>query len=320
MTVEAADKETMVQPLDLRELLLERLRIPLIGAPMFLVSGVDLVVAQSSNGVLGTFPSKNARTAADLVDWLDEIGQRLGESPFGVNLVAHASNDRYEGDARICVDMKVPVIVTSLAPAPDLVAEVHAYGGAVLHDVTTVRHAEKALEAGVDGLVLVCAGAGGHGGKLTPFAFVPEVRQFYSGPLVVGGGVGTGGGVLAARALGADGVYVGTRFIPTAESLAVPEYKDMVIGSQAKDVAYTPYFSGVPANYLVPSIVRAGLDVGEVIAARSRAFVSGSRHTVKAWKDIWGAGQGVGHSDGVHSAAEIIDQIATEYDTSRGVL
>ncbi|WP_256839179.1 NAD(P)H-dependent flavin oxidoreductase [Ornithinimicrobium faecis] len=270
--------------------------------------------------MLGTFPSKNARFSKDLVVWLDEIQHRLGDLPYGVNLVAHSSNDRYQGDAQICVDMKVPVIITSLAPAPDLVSEVHAYGGAVLHDVTTVRHAEKALEAGVDGLILVCAGAGGHGGRLTPFAFVPEVRRFYSGPILVGGGVGTGGGVLAARALGADGVYVGTRFIPAVESLALPEYKEMVIGTEAKDVTYTPYFSGVPANYLVPSIVRAGLDVNEVTSAQGRAFVSGSRHTVKAWKDIWGAGQGVGHSEGMHTTAEIIDQIATEYDTSRGAL
>lgn len=296
---------------------LSELRLPIVSAPMFLVSGIDLVVEQCRGGVVGSFPARNARSTPELVDWLETISERVeghASSTFAVNLISHSSNSRFEADAEACIAKQTPMIITSMAPPGDLVAEVKSYGGLVFHDVTTVRHAEKALEQGVDGLVLVCAGAGGHAGTLNPFAFVAEVRRFFSGPLVVGGGITSGSGVLAVQAMGADLAYMGTRFIATSESLASDDYKRMVTESTAADVTYTPYFSGIPANYLSKSIAAAGLS-DEAASHIGEKNYKG-RDAVKAWRDIWGSGQGVGNVATVSSTADVIETLEREYISS----
>ncbi|MCH1989716.1 NAD(P)H-dependent flavin oxidoreductase, partial [Achromobacter xylosoxidans] len=245
-------------------------RLPIIGAPMFLVSGPDLVAAQCGAGIIGTFPSLNARPQEQLHDWINRIEERLAAArradprarvaPYGVNLIVHPSNARWQGDLAICAERRVPLVITSLHPPEAVVRAVHAYGGQVYHDVTTVRHARRALDAGVDGLILVSAGAGGHAGRLNPIALVNEIRAFYDGPLALSGCISHGKDVLAAQALGCDFAYMGTRFIATRESLANDAYREMILRAQAADVTYTPYFSGVPANYLSESIRATGLD------------------------------------------------------------
>lgn len=305
------------------------LRLPVIAAPMFIVSGPDLVIAQCLSGIVGSFPALNARPAGMLDAWLTRITTTLAAAraddpsrpvaPFAVNQIVHASNDRLADDVDACVRHRVPIVITSLRAPDAVVRPVHAYGGVVFHDVTTVRHAEKALEAGVDGLILVCAGAGGHAGTLSPFALLGEVRRFYDGPLILSGAIATGAAILAAQVMGADLAYMGTRFIATAEANADPAYKAMVAGANAADILYTPFFTGVPGNYLAPSIRAAGLDP-EALPQVDKSAMSFSSDRVKPWRDVWGAGQGVGSIRDVPSTAEVVSRLAREHAEARARL
>lgn len=297
-----------------------KLRLPLIGAPMFIVSGPELVIAQCRAGVVGSFPALNARPKELLHDWLAQIKEALQEpsdgpvAPFAVNQICHPSNDRLEHDVRACVEHRVPIVITSLAPPAEIVQAVHSYGGLVFHDVISVRHAKKAAEQGVDGLILVAAGAGGHAGPLSPFALVQEVRQWYQGCIILSGSIATGDSVLAAEAMGADLAYAGTRFIATAEAHADPDYKQMLVDCSASDIVYSSLFTGVHGNYLKPSISRAGLDPDKLPEGSKEdmdfAKLSGG---AKAWKDIWGAGQGLGAIQSVDATADVVNQLETEY-------
>lgn len=295
----------------------KNLTLPVICAPMFIISNPDLVIAQCKSGIIGSFPALNARPKELLDEWLTRIKSELAAdpnaAPFAVNQIIHPSNERLEHDMALCVKHEVPLIITSLSAPTQIVPHVHAYGGKVFHDVISVRHAEKALEAGVDGLILVCAGAGGHAGTLSPFALVGEIRKFYDGPIALSGAISTGQNILAAQALGADFAYIGTRFIATREANAVDAYKQAIIESAAKDVVYTPYFTGVHGNYLKKSIVAAGLDPDDLPVKDKTAMSFGSSRDAKAWRDIWGAGQGVGSIDAVLPAAELIAQMKQEY-------
>lgn len=306
-------------------------RIPVIGAPLFLVSGTDLVVAQCTSGVIGTFPSLNARPQEELPKWIEEIKARLSAyqqshpdeivSPFGVNLIVHPSNPRWESDLEICVQHKVPLFITSLHAPNKVVERAKSYGGIVLHDVTNAKHARKAIEAGVDGLILVASGAGGHAGTMNPIALINEIRSFYDGPLILSGCISKGKDVLGALALGCDFAYLGTRFIPTTESMAVDKYQNMILESDATDIIYSPYFTGVPGNYLKPSIVAAGIDPAEVMAAKVGGDVRLSKETKpKTWKDIWGAGQGVGAIDAIVPVRTLVDQLISEFNAARAKL
>jgi nitronate monooxygenase len=300
------------------------LTLPVICAPMFIVSNPDLVIAQCKSGVIGSFPALNARPQASLDDWLLRIKRELAADPhaaaFAVNQIIHPSNERLENDMALCVKHEVPLIITSLSAPTQIVPHVHAYGGQVFHDVISVRHAEKALEAGVDGLILVCAGAGGHAGTLSPFALVSEIRKFYNGPIALSGSITNGQNILAAQAMGADFAYIGTRFIATNEANAVDGYKQAIIESAAKDVVYTPYFTGVHGNYLKKSIVAAGLDPENLPVKDKSAMSFGGARDAKAWKDIWGAGQGVGTIADVLPAAELIARMRTEYQAAKAEL
>ncbi|WP_312543184.1 NAD(P)H-dependent flavin oxidoreductase [Achromobacter mucicolens] len=302
----------------------DQIRLPVIGAPMFLVSGPQLVVAQCAAGIIGTFPSLNARPQEQLHAWITRIEDGLAArrlaapsekvAPYGVNLIVHPSNPRWQGDLAICAERRVPLLITSLH-APEAVVKVaHAYGGLVFHDVTNVRHAKRALDAGADGLILVAAGAGGHAGQINPIALVNEIRAFYDGPLALSGCISHGKDILAAQVLGCDFAYMGTRFIATQESLAGDAYREMVMAAQAADVTYTPYFSGVPANYLSESILAAGLDP-VVLASNAVAPPANMDKSSrpKAWKDVWSAGQGVGAVQEVLAVAELVAQLEGEY-------
>jgi len=311
----------------LAEKLRSRMSLPVIAAPMFIVSNPDLVIAQCTSGVIGSFPALNARPAELLDEWLTRIGTALAAAreanpdariaPFAVNQIIHQSNDRLDHDLDVCIRHQVPMIITSLRAPTDVVKRVHAYGGVVFHDVINVRHAQKALEAGVDGLVLVCAGAGGHAGALSPFALVREVRQFFDGPIALSGAITDGNGVLAAQAIGADFAYVGTRFIATAEANADARYKQMIVEGTAADVVYTPYFTGVHGNYLKPSIVAAGLDPDNLPEADKTKMNFGSSAGPKAWKEIWGSGQGIGNIQEVLPARELVARMCEEYAAAR---
>ncbi len=301
----------------------KRLNLPVIGAPMFLTSGIDLVVAQCCAGVVGAFPALNARAPETLSGWLDQINQRLSAfqeetgiapAPYAVNLIVHPSNPRLDEDIATCVAHKVPLVITSLS-APDKVVEaVHSYGGLVFHDVISARHARKAAGAGVDGIVLVCAGAGGHGGNLSPFALVNEVREFFDGALALSGAITSGREILAAEVLGCDFAYIGTRFLASQESIADMRHKDMVVASGAADIVYTPMFSGTSGNYLAGSLEAAGIDVADARAAQPRKMNFGEdKPRPKMWKEIWGAGQGAGNIKSVLPASEIVEQMHKEY-------
>ncbi len=306
------------------------LSLPVIGAPMFLKSGVDLVVAQCCNGVIGAFPSLNARPAAELDTWLHSIKSRIAEyeqssgktaAPYAVNLVVHDSNDRLDEDLATVIRHKVPLVITSLS-APDRVVDaVHAYGGLVFHDVITRRHAVKAAECGVDGLVLVSVGAGGHGGRLNPFALIGEVKQFFEGAVILAGAIAEGRAILAAQALGADLAYIGTAFLSSTESMASDAHKQMITECTADDILYTPYFSSTYGNYLIPSIIAAGVDLEEAANAnpRNKDFKVGKERP-DAWKNVCSAGQGVGQITTVTSAARIVKQLKAEYDAARRTL
>ena len=290
-----------------------RLRVPAVAAPMFLVSGPDLVVETCRGGVLGTFPALNQRTTQGYADWLDEINNRLGpaDAPFGVNLIVHRSNARLQADLDITVSRKVPLVITSLGAVSEVVDAVHSYGGRVFHDVINLRHAAKAAEAGVDGLIAVCAGAGGHAGLLNPFAFLGELRQIFDGALLLSGSISTGAHVAAARLMGADLAYLGTRFIAATESMASPDYKRMLLEARAKDIVYTPAISGVNANFLRQSLEAAGLDPDN-LPPKPEVHAAGSDEK-RAWKNIWSAGHGVGAIDDVPDARALCDRLAREY-------
>jgi nitronate monooxygenase len=313
----------------LSEKLRSQMAIPVIGAPMFIVSNPDLVIAQCVSGVIGSFPALNARPAEALETWIVKIQTALEQAraanpkrkvaPFAVNQIIHQTNDRLAHDLEVCVRHRVPMIITSLRAPTDVVKEIHAYGGVVFHDVISIRHAQKALEAGVDGLILVCAGAGGHAGMLSPFALLREVRRFFDGPIALSGSITDGAGVLAAEALGADFAYVGTRFIATREANATDAYKQMILDSAAADIVYTPFFSGVHGNYLKHSVAAQGLDPDNLPTAdKSSMNFAGTR--VKAWKDIWGAGQGVGNIDDLPPASELIERLCGEYARAKSRL
>jgi len=300
------------------------LTLPVICAPMFIISNPDLVIAQCRSGVIGSFPALNARPQNVLDDWLLRIKRELAAdpkaAPFAVNQIIHPSNERLEDDMALCVKHEVPLIITSLSAPTQIVPHVHAYGGQVFHDVISVRHAEKALEAGVDGLILVCAGAGGHAGTLSPFALVGEIRKFYDGPIALSGSITNGSAILSAQAMGADFAYIGTRFIATPEANAVEGYKQAILDSAAKDVVYTPYFTGVHGNYLKKSIVAAGLDPDDLPVKDKSAMSFGGARDAKAWKDIWGAGQGVGTIDEVLPTAELVARLQQEYRSAKAAL
>lgn len=304
--------------MSLPALLRTRLSLPVIAAPMFIVSNPDLVIAQCQAGIVGAFPALNARPKEELDHWLTRIGTTLtdADAPFAVNQIVHGSNDRLEHDLEVCAKHRVPIIITSLRAPHAVVDAVHAWGGIVFHDVTNLRHAEKALEAGVDGLVLVAAGAGGHAGTLSPFALVQEVRRIFHGPIALSGSITQGGQILAAQAMGADLAYMGTRFIATAEANAAEGYKRMIVESRAADVLYTPFFTGVPGNYLKPSITAQGLDP-DALPVRDKTAMSFASTSVKAWKDIWGAGQGVGGIDDTPPAGQVVARLRAEYQAAR---
>ena len=306
----------------LPDLLKDQLSLPLIGSPLFIISNPELVLAQCLAGVVGSFPALNARPKELLDEWLTQITGTLAAAraaepqrriaPFAVNQPIQASNDRLDHDMALCVKHRVPIVITSLSAPTDYVAPIHAYGGLVFHDVTNVRHAKKALEAGVDGLILVCAGAGGHAGTMSPFALVSEVRQFFDGPIALSGSITSGAHVAAARAMGADLAYVGTRFIATPEANAQEGYKQMIVDSAAAEVTYTPLFTGVHGNYLARSIAAAGLDPANLPTADKTSMNFGSTR-IKPWKDVWGAGQGVGNIREVLPTAELIARMVQEY-------
>ncbi|MGB2063451.1 MAG: NAD(P)H-dependent flavin oxidoreductase [Gammaproteobacteria bacterium] len=307
----------------------DNLSIPVIGSPLFIISGPELVIAQCKAGIIGSFPALNARPQHVLEEWIVRIKTELAEykaenpdakvAPFAVNQICHGSNDRLAEDMATCVKHEVPIIITSLRPPAELVEAAHSYGGLVYHDVINVRHAKKAVEQGVDGLILVCAGAGGHAGALSPFALLREVKEWFDGTVILSGAIGDGHAVAASIALGADFAYMGTRFIATQEANADPEYKKMLEESAADDIVYSSLFTGVHGNYLKPSISNAGMDPDNLPSAdkSSMNFGSGGNTKSKAWKDIWGSGQGIGRIYDSPPVSELVDRIKTEYEQAK---
>ena len=304
----------------------DNISIPVIGAPLFLISVPDLVIAQCKAGIIGSFPALNARPQHVLEEWIIRIKTELKEyqdqnpdkkvAPFAVNQICHGSNDRLQRDMEICVKHEVPIIITSLRPPAEVVEAAHSYGGLVFHDVINVRHAKKAADMGVDGLILVCAGAGGHAGALSPFALLREVKSWFDGTIILSGSIGDGYSVASALALGADFAYLGTRFIATHEANAEPEYKQMLIESSANDIVYSNLFTGVLGNYLKPSIQNAGLDPDNLPTADKSAmnFGSGGNTDSKAWKDIWGSGQGIGLIEDAPTVESLVERIRAEFN------
>ena len=309
--------------------LANKLELPVVGSPLFIVSGPELVIAQCKAGIVGSFPALNARPAEKLGEWLTRIENELGEhqalhpekkvAPYAVNQICHASNDRLMRDMETCVKHKVPVIITALRPPSEIVEAAHSYVGVVFHDVINVKHARKAAEQGVDGLILVCAGAGGHAGTLSPFALVREVKQWFKGTILLSGAISDGWSIASALALGADLAYIGTRFIATQEANADVRYKQALTEHAAHDIVYSNLFTGVHGNYLKPSIVAAGMDPENLPTSDPSKMsfgtdASGERAKPKAWKEIWGSGQGVGSISKVVPAAELIGRFKKEYD------
>ncbi|BAT60778.1 nitronate monooxygenase [Variibacter gotjawalensis] len=304
------------------------LALPVVGSPLFLVSGPDLVIAQCKAGIVGSFPALNARPVEMLDDWLKRIDDELGEyksrnpgkkvAPHAVNQICHASNDRLMRDMETCVKHKVPIIITSLRPPAEIVEAAHSYGGVVFHDVISVKHARKAAEQGVDGLILVCSGAGGHAGTLSPFALVREIKQWFNGTVLLSGAIADGASIAGALAMGADLAYMGSRFIASEEANASDEYKQGLAKHAAEDIVYTNLFTGVHGNYLGPSIAAAGLDPSNVpVADKSKMnFNSGGNMKQKAWRDIWGCGQGIGQISDAPPVAEIVSRLKTEFEAA----
>jgi nitronate monooxygenase len=302
-----------------------KLRLPLIGAPMFIVSGPELVAAQCKAGIVGSFPALNARPQEKLVEWIRQIKADLTKyseahpdepvAPFAVNQIAHPSNARLLEDMEVCIQEEVPIIITSLNPPREIVQAVHAYGGLVFHDIISLRHTRKAIEQGVDGIIAVCAGAGGHAGTLSPFALIGEIRKEFDGCLILSGCISRGDDVLAATAMGADLAYSGTRFIATREAHALPEYKEMIVGSAASDIVYSSLFTGIHGNYLAGSISKSGMDPANLAAGKKddMDFSKASDIETKVWKDIWGAGQGVGNIDDILPARDVVLRMEREY-------
>jgi nitronate monooxygenase len=309
---------------------LQNLTLPVIGSPMFIASGPKLVAAQCKAGIVGSFPALNARPAELLDTWLTELQAELAAfqaanpdrrvGPIAVNQIVHQSNDRLEHDVDVCVQHQVPIIISSLrAPPKPMLDAIHSYGGIVMHDVISIRHAEKALEAGVDGLILVASGAGGHAGTLSPFALVGEVRKFFKGPIALSGSIATGDAILAAQAMGADLAYIGSRWLATEEANVSEEYRKAIVESAAADIVYTNLFTGVHGNYLKKSILAAGLDP-DALPESDKSKMSFGSGSAKAWRDIWGAGQGVGLMDDVPSVAEMVERLKAEYAAARARL
>lgn len=318
--------------MSLKGTVLDGLRVPVIGSPLFIVSQPDLVLAQCKAGVVGSFPALNARPEPVLEEWLERLTTELAawdlahpeakSAPFAVNQIVHRSNDRLEHDLALCVKYRVPVVITSLGAREDINRAIHSYGGIVLHDVIHLAHARKALEKGADGLIAVAAGAGGHAGTLSPFAFVDEIRSFFQGPLVLAGAIATGRAVLAAQVLGADLAYVGSAFIATQEANATAAYKQAIVDGRAGDIVYTNLFTGVHGNYLRASILAAGLDPENLPTSdpSKMSFGSGGSSAAKAWKDIWGCGQGIGAVADVPPAGDLVARLAREYAAAKAGL
>ena len=304
----------------------DRLRLPVIGSPLFIISNPDLVIAQCKAGVVGSFPALNARPASLLDEWLHRITEELAawdrdhpeapSAPFAVNHIVHKSNDRLEQDVELSTKWKAPIVITSLGAQTPVNDAVHSYGGVVLHDVINDRFAKKAIEKGADGLIPVAAGAGGHAGTLSPFALIQGLREWFDGPIALSGSIAHGRAVLGAQAMGADLAYIGSAFIATREANAQPEYKEMIVQSSGEDIVYTNLFTGVHGNYLRPSIEKAGLDPDKLPTSDASAmnFGSGGNSKAKAWRDIWGCGQGIGAVKEIPSAAEMIARLSDEYD------
>jgi len=309
--------------------ILQRLRIPVIGAPLFIVSNPKLVIAQCTSGIVGSFPALNARPSELLGEWIHEVTEALAAwdqdhpdrpaAPFAVNQIVHRSNDRFEHDMQVCAKWKVPIVITSLGARVELNEAVHSWGGITLHDVIDDRFARKAVEKGADGIIAVAAGAGGHAGRWSPFALLQEIRAWFDGPLILSGAIANGGSVLAAQAAGADLAYVGSPFIATAEAHASDAYKQSIIDSGAADIVYSDLFTGVHGNYLRSSIVNSGLDPDKLEAGNldTMKFGSDGSSKAKAWRDIWGSGQGIGVINRVQPAAEFVELLADQYTAAK---
>jgi nitronate monooxygenase len=306
-----------------------RLTVPVIASPMFIVSTPALVIAQCCAGIVGSFPALNARPAEKLETWLQEITAALAawdaahpdqpSAPFAVNQIVHRSNERLEHDLAMCVKYKVPIIITSLGARVDLNEAVHSYGGIVLHDVIDNKFAKKAIEKGADGLIAVAAGAGGHAGTLSPFALIQDIRDWFTGPLILSGAIANGGAVLAAQAMGADLAYIGSAFIATAEANAAEAYKQAIVDGSAEDIVYTNLFTGIHGNYLRPSIIAAGLDPDQLAQGNARTMNFKESNT-KAWKDIWGSGQGIGAVKSILPTADLVARLRAEYTAAKARL
>ncbi len=309
---------------------LSALRLPVIGAPLFIVSNPELVIAQCKAGIVGSFPALNARPQSQLDEWLHQIREELAawdrqhpetpSAPFAVNQIVHRSNDRFEADMATCAKWEVPLVITSLGARAELNDAVHSWGGITLHDIIDGRYARKAIEKGADGLIAVAAGAGGHAGKWSPFALVQEIRRWFDGPLALSGAIASGGAVLAAQAMGADFAYIGSPFIATTEARASPEYKQGIVEGGAADIVNSSLFTGISGNYLRGSIVSAGLDPDRLEAAGPEAMSFDGSSGAKAWRDIWGSGQGIGAIDQVVPAAQFVDRLAREYAAAKSLL
>ena len=308
---------------------LAHLPFPVIGSPLFIISTPKLVIAQCIAGVVGSMPALNARPAEQLEEWLIEITETLAAhnkahpdkpaAPFAINQIVHQSNDRLEHDMAMCVKYKVPIIITSLGAREEINEAAHSYGGVVLHDVINNKHAHKAIEKGADGLIAVAAGAGGHAGEKSPFALIQEIRHWFDGPLALSGSIASGGAVLAAQAMGADFAYIGSAFIATEEARAAQEYKECIVSSNSDDIVYSNLFTGVHGNYLAPSIVNAGMDPHNLPESDPSKMNFGGDKS-KAWKDIWGCGQGIGAIDKIQSAGDFVAQLKREYASAKARL
>ncbi|MBX5144951.1 NAD(P)H-dependent flavin oxidoreductase [Rhizobium lentis] len=312
-------------------ILKDKLRLPVIGSPLFIISHPALTLAQCKAGVVGAFPALNARPENQLDEWLAEITEELARhdathperpaAPFAVNQIVHMSNKRLEHDLSLCVKYKVPIVISSLGAVPEVNAAVHSYGGIVLHDIINNRHAHSAIRKGADGLIAVAAGAGGHAGTLSPFALVQEIREWFDGPLLLAGAISTGGAILAAEAMGADMAYIGSPFIATQEARAAAAYKQAIVEGAAADIVYSNYFTGVHGNYLKPSIVAAGMDPENLpVADPSKMDFEQATGGAKAWKDIWGSGQGISAVKAVEPVAKLVDRLEAEYKAARARL
>ena len=311
-----------------KQKLLESLRLPVIGAPLFIVSTPKLVIEQCKSGILGAFPALNARKEEELESWLKNISQELEAfkknnpekkvAPYAVNQIVHQSNTRLKIDVEMCVKYKAPIVITSLRPPAEVVEAVHSYGGLVFHDVINMRHAKKAISQGVDGIIAVCAGAGGHAGTISPFALIKEIKDIFDGFVILSGSMSNGRDVLAAECIGADLAYMGTRFIATKEANAVDEYKDMIIDSDADDIVYSSLFTGIHGSYLKGSIVKSGIDPENLeLGDKNTMNFDSSESKAKAWKDIWGAGQGVGSMKDIPNVSDLVDEIEHDYNSTK---